>query len=178
MRDNVASLHDELAQTINGLRSKTKSSETAISRNVKRFKVALSFPGEYRDMVQLIARGLADIFTEECVLYDMFHRAEFARPNLDIHLQKLYHNASELIVVFVCGDYNRKKWCGIEWRAIRELLNSKKVDDRIMFVKCGEGAVDGVFGTIDGYINSSEVTIANIINDIVKRHSSLVDMEN
>lgn len=140
---------------------------------MSRFKIALSFSGKNRDIVQNIAESLAEIYDKSSILYDMFHRAEFARPNLDLHLQNLYKNESELIVVFICDTYNEREWCGIEWRAIRELLNNKTNDDRIMFVKCGEGSVDGVFGTLDGYIDSAVVPISDIINDIVKRQAAL-----
>lgn len=147
-------------------------------RAEKRFKVAFSFPGEYRNLVDEIAKGVANIFSKDRVLYDWFHRAEFARPNLDIHLQNLYKNESELIVVFICATYNRKEWCGIEWRAIRELLNSKEADERIIFIKCGEGIVDGVFGTIDGYIDAAHISAQDIIEDIISRYYSIKHLEN
>lgn len=116
-------------------------------------------------------KRLRIFFSEkEYILYDEFHRAEFARPNLDTHLQNLYNNESELIVVFICADYNIKEWCGIEWRAIRELLNSKKADDKILLVKCGQGVVDGVFNTVDGYIDATQVSTDDLINDIVSRY--------
>ncbi|GHU33806.1 hypothetical protein AGMMS50256_26420 [Betaproteobacteria bacterium] len=140
----------------------------------KRFKVALSFPGEFRVIVERIASGLAAIYSKDNVLYDFFHRAELARPNLDTWLQRLYKDESELIVVFICADYENKAWCGIEWRAIRELMNHKEECDRIMFVKCGDGEVGGVFGTVDGYIDANKVGIEEIIGDIEKRHSSLM----
>ena len=144
----------------------------------KRFRIAFSFPGEHRSLVDEIANGAANVFSKNCILYDWFHRAEFARPNLDIHLQNLYKNESELIVVFICATYNRKKWCGIEWRAIRELLNSKEADDRILFIKCAEGNVDGVFNSIDGYIDATHIPVQDIIQDIVSRYYSISNLKN
>ena len=61
-----------------------------------RFEIALSFAGEYRLIVSQIADGLADMFGKDKILYDHFHKAEFARPNLDIYLQRMYHNESRL----------------------------------------------------------------------------------
>jgi len=139
---------------------------------MRRFKIALSFSGQNRDMVHKIAEALAGIYDESSILYDKFHSAEFARPNLDLHLQNLYENESDLIVVFTCDSYDEREWCGIEWRAIRSLLNSRTNDDRIMFVKCGEGTIDGMFGTIDGYIDSAEVSLDYIIECIVKKQSA------
>ncbi len=178
LQNKIISQYECLGQIIVGLSDKVDSNEEKPNIREKRFKIAFSFPGEYREIVYRIAKGVADIFTKESILYDQFHRSEFARPNLDIHLQNLYKNESELIVVFICADYNRKKWCGIEWRAIRELLNSKEADDRILFVKCGDGEVDGVFSTVDGYIDSTQVSIEDIIKDIMIRYSTIVNAQN
>ena len=171
--ESLTSLYDELTQIFQGIKEEKNINMKADIPNLRRFKVALSFPGENRDIVEEIAEKLVEIFSKEQILYDRYHRAEFARPNLDTHLQKLYHDHSDLIVVFICADYQEKKWCGIEWRAIRDLLNQKVADERIMFVKCGQGTVDGVFGTVDGYIDTNENSIDDIVSDIVIRHKSL-----
>jgi hypothetical protein len=130
----------------------------------KRFKIALSFPGEYRkEIIEPIANQLSTNFSQTEILYDNFHKAEFARPNLDTHLQNLYHNESELIVVCLCGAYNQKDWCGLEWRAIRDLMNQRQ-NNNIMFLHADKdkGNVDGIFGTIDGYINVSKIILMRL----------------
>lgn len=142
------------------------------NKHEKRYKIAFSFPGEYRNLVDKIANGVADVFTKECILYDSFHSAEFARPNLDTYLQNLYRNESELVVIFICGSYNRKTWCGVEWRALRDLINTGN-NDRILFVKCGDGDVDGFFSSVDGFIDASAVAVDEIIEDVVIRYSML-----
>ena len=141
----------------------------------RRFKIAFSFPEEHRELVKEIVDGLRAEFSEEELLYDKFHRAEFARPNLDTYLQTLYGEQSDLIVVFACAAYETKPWCGIEWRAIRNLLTQRDNDDRIMFIKCGEGKVSGVFGTIDGYIDAQTVPAHDIMNDIRKRYHAIAE---
>src|ERR1041385_2125541 len=122
-----------------------------MSEPTSRFLVALSFPGEHRQFVADVAGILSRELGEERVLYDRFHEAEFARPNLDTHLQVLYHDQSRLVVVFLCADYERKEWPGLEWRAIRDLIKSKK-DSSIMLIRLDEANVSGVF-SIDGYIS-------------------------
>ena len=143
-----------------------------------RFNIALSFAGEYRGIVSKVADGLAGIFGKNKILYDSFHQSEFARPNLDLHLQNLYHNESKLIVVFLGKYYNEKSWCGLEWRAIRDLLNQQTNDDRIMFVRCDNGEVNGVYGRVDGYKEISDETIDEAIDLIVERYSILCDTPN
>jgi Uncharacterized protein containing a TIR (Toll-Interleukin 1-resistance) domain len=174
--ERVTILYDELAEVIQGFKKQTNPVMITNIPILRRFKISLSFPGEHRDLVEAIAERLAVIFSRERILYDKYHRAEFARPNLDTHLQKLYRYDSDLIVVFICADYQEKKWCGIEWRAIRDLINQKNVDERIMFVMCGKGTVDGVFGTIDGYIDANKIAVKDIVSDILKRYN-LINVE-
>lgn len=90
-------------------------------------------------------------------------------------MQELYKNESELIVVFICSDYNRKQWCGVEWRGIRKLLNDKEDENRILFVKYGKGEVDGVFGVLDGYLDSTKMSIDFIVEDIVSRYYMIIN---
>jgi hypothetical protein len=91
----------------------------------KRFNVALSFPGEKRDFIREVAGLLATAIGKDHVLYDDYLTAEFARPNLDVYLGQLYHDHSELLVPFFCADYEKKEWCGLEWRQMRDILLSQ-----------------------------------------------------
>jgi hypothetical protein len=118
--------------------------------NGKRFQIALSFPGEQRAYVAQVAEHLANEIGRERLLYDQYHEAEFARPNLDSHLQGLYHDQSELIAVFLCADYERKEWCGLEWRALRDLIKRRR-DAEIMPLRFDATEVAGLFST-DGYV--------------------------
>lgn len=136
----------------------------------KKFKVALSFPGEKREYVKAVTDDLISVIGEETIFYDNFYKAELARPNLDTLLQKIYHKNSELIVVFLCSEYNEKEWCGLEWRAIRDKIKNKE-DEKIMFLRFDDADVDGVF-SIDGYIDlrntepqkAAELILRRIIN--------------
>ena len=103
----------------------------------RRFKVALTFPGEKRNAVEPIAQALSRTYGQERVLYDQYHTAEFARPNLDVYLPRLYSQQADLIVVFLCPEYEAKRWCNLEWRHIRQLLATAD-EDRIMFVSFGD----------------------------------------
>lgn len=147
-----------------------KGSKATVPPPKKRFKIALSFPGEYRNLVDPIANSLATIYGEEYILYDMFHRADFARVNLDLYLQNLYKDESELIVIFECEEYNSRDWCGVESRAIRTILNGKD-NGRIMLIKCGKGSAEGFFDNVDGYIDASKYSSTEeIVKLIVERY--------
>lgn len=124
------------------------------SRSSKRFAIALSFPGERRDFVEQVASYLAGQVGQERVLYDKYHEAEFARPDLDVYLPNLYSTESKLIVIFLCADYAKKRWCKLEWRDIRQLISTSE-SRRIMFVSFDEiGAVPelGILSG-DGYLS-------------------------
>jgi hypothetical protein len=138
----------------------------------RRFAIALSFPGEHRDFVKGVAEHLAAIFGQERVLYDKYHEAEFARPNLDVYLPELYRERSELIVLFLCPEYAAKRWCNLEWRHIRDLLASVD-EDRIMFLRYG---YDGEFKKLgilrgDGTVNF-EGRPANEIPELILHSTS------
>ena len=119
----------------------------------RRFRVALSFPGEHRELVAAIADELAGSLGRDRVFYDRYYEAELARTNLDTYLQRIYHDDSDLLVVFLCADYERKEWCRLEWRAIRDLIKTRR-DDEVMPIRVDNGDVSGLF-SIDGYIDAA-----------------------
>src|SRR5688500_16861685 len=99
--------------------SKTDALASRPSRlSAHSFLVAFSFPGEARLRIGPIATFLKDHLGDGKVFYDEWYKADLARPDLDLHLQHLYTRA-ELVVVCLCAEYERKEWCGLEWRAIR-----------------------------------------------------------
>jgi len=126
-------------------------------RNPRRFAVALSFPGEQREFVKTVAGLLAEAFGEAQILYDRYHDAEFARVDLDVHLPALYRTASELIVVFLCPEYAKKRWCGLEFRHIRQLIGTPDAR-RIMFFQFDDPGDLSPLGLVagDGFIDIKE----------------------
>ncbi len=133
----------------------------------KRFPIALSFPGERREFINAVANRLAESLGRDRVLYDKYHEAEFARLDLDTHLQQLYHDESDLIAVFLCADYERKEWCGLEWRAIRDLIKRRQAST-VMPLRFDDTEIPGLF-TIDGYVTIGERTPDDIANLILER---------
>jgi hypothetical protein len=135
--------------------------------STKRFRVALSFPGEKRDFIRQVADLLAKAIGKERVLYDDYLTAELARPNLDVYLGQLYHDDSELLVPFFCVNYERKEWCGIEWRQMRDILKRKQ-DDHIMPFRFDDTPIAGVL-SIDGYVKIHNRTPQDVADLILQR---------
>jgi hypothetical protein len=117
------------------------------------FDVGLSFPGEARALVEAVAQRLEHAIGPDRYFYDNNYVAQLARPNLDVLLQEIYRRRSKLVVVFIGGAYQAKDWCGIEWRAIREIIAERRELNRVMFVRVDDGEVEGVFKT-DGYVDA------------------------
>jgi len=132
-----------------------------------RFKVAFSFPGEARDKVLGIVNRLKGALPAGTIFYDDDFTAQLARPNLDNLLQTIYLKNSDLIVVFLSGDYERKMWCGIEWRAIRGIINNKS-DHAVMFVRADNAEIPGVFAH-DGYIDLNRFSPEQIAEFVLER---------
>lgn len=135
----------------------------------RRFAIALSFPGERRPFVKKVARLLRAAFGEQRVFYDEFHQEELSRPNLDLALQRIYGEDSDLVVVFVCGEYEEKEWCGLEWRAIRDLMKSRsRPNEDVMFLRMDDKPLEGLL-SIDGYLDISQRMPRAVADSVIKR---------
>lgn len=141
---------------------------TRVDITTHRFDVAFSFPGEYRDLVEAVAKETTALLGAHACFYDMNYQAQLARPSLDLLLQDIYSKRSKLLVVFIGTDYQRKMWPGIEWTAIRAVINTARANGQIMYVRIDDGAVEGVFPH-DGYIDARRFSPAQIAGFIAER---------
>lgn len=130
------------------------------------FDVALSFPGEARQLVEEVVAELKIRLDNDSYFYDNNYVSQLARPSLDTLLQDIYRNRAKVVVVFLSEDYEHKKWCGVEFRAIREIILDQ--EDKVMFVRTGEGSVSGVFRT-DGYVDAKRFSPPEIAKFIQER---------
>ncbi len=94
--------------------------------------------------------------------------SQLARPSLDTLLQDIYRNRCKLIVVFVGDDYQRKTtgWRPSSARFCEIIM--ARAEQRIMFVRVDDGAVDGVFRT-DGYVDARRFNPSEIAQFIAER---------
>ncbi|WP_084513667.1 TIR domain-containing protein [Azovibrio restrictus] len=145
----------------------TKSDRSTMSADNLNFKVAVSFPGDRRSFVSTVVDKLRPALPADSIFYDYDYQAQLSRPNLDIFLQDIYRNRSDLIVIFLCESYTEKQWCGLEWRAIRDLIKSKR-DDQLMFVRFDDAPVEGLF-SLDGYIDARVHTPEKVADFILER---------
>lgn len=133
----------------------------------RRFKVALSFPGEKRTYIGELVQELKRRLPRGSIFYDRDFTDELAVPNLDTLLQKIYLENSDLVVVFLCEEYEQKQWCGLEWRAIREHIKNRR-DQVVMFMRFDDASVQGVFST-DGYVDLRNFNPSEAAGFIINR---------
>lgn len=147
--------------------SRIRSEDLRLAYQMRDFLVSLSFSGRQRDLVSKVAEVLTEALGPDTVFYDKYYEADLSRPNLDLYLQAIYHDHSQLVVVFLGRDYELSDWCGLEWRAVRDMIKSRR-SDHIMLVRVDDGAVPGVL-PIDGYIDARERSPGEIANLILQR---------
>jgi hypothetical protein len=131
------------------------------------FDVGFSFPGEERVLVEKIAVELERRIGPNSYFYDNNYISQLARPSLDSLLQDIYQNRSRLIVVFISSNYQNKDWCGIEFRAIKEIMMARD-HSKIMLIRTDDGVVDGIFKT-DGYVDARRFTPSELAAFIHER---------
>lgn len=140
-----------------------------MSRTERRFRVGLSFSGDERDYVSGVAKCLIDYFGKTKVFYDVNFRAELARLDLDSYLQRIYRDDSDLIVLFFSESYDQKKWCGLEWRAIKNIISDRS--NHIVLVKPSTSRLpDGLFQT-DGYLSAESLCHEELAKEIIQRYT-------
>jgi hypothetical protein len=139
-----------------------------------RFDVAFSFAGPNRDKVRAIAKLVAASIGEERVFFDEWYEHEILGDEMDVLLQRFYHDQSLLVVADVSEEYADRKWTQAEARAIRALrfdidpARDETQRLRLLNARFGPGKVPGVFETT-GYLDGINKTPDECANLIVKR---------
>jgi hypothetical protein len=80
-----------------------------------KYEAALSFAGEDRAYVQMVADGL--VARGVSVFYDAFEQADLWGKNLYDHLTEVYQRSARYTVVFISKHYRDKVWTNHERRA-------------------------------------------------------------
>jgi hypothetical protein len=159
--------------TVVETRAEPRAQAGSGQRTKKRFRVALSYPGEFRDRVANIATILEGAIGKDAVFYDKWYAAELARPNLDLYLQNIYKFDSELLVILLCAEYEAKDWCGLEWRVVRELIKNRE-GERVMLLRLDDAPISGLL-SIDGYLDIASLSDPEAADAILSRTASSTD---
>ncbi len=137
----------------------------------KEFDIAVTFCGEHRKTVKRICNCLVKDhgFSRDKIFFDEWHEVEINGVNADVKLMNIYKEKSKVVVVFLSSEYNTKPWTGgIEWRAIRILINEK--NDNVCLLNVDDvnlNSIDGLSGNRDiahKIFDETEEETANFIS--------------
>lgn len=143
-----------------------------------RFDVAFSFAGPHRDKVRAIAEFVAAKLGREKVFFDEWYEHEILGDDMDVLLQRIYHEQSLMVVADLSDEYAERPWTKAEARAIRALrfdLDPARDETgrlRLLNARFGEGNVPGVFKTT-AYLDGINKTAEQCAELILKRHALL-----
>lgn len=136
-----------------------------------RFEVAFSFAGPHREKVRAIADLVGAKIGKERVFFDEWYEAEILGDDMEVLLQRFYHDQSLLVIADLSQEYGDRPWCQAEARAIRALrfeidpARDEAQRLRLLNARFGPGEVPGVFkttGSLDG-INKTAEQCADLI---------------
>ena len=155
-----------------GKKTKRETNNSKPNKEREREKSLVhTFPGEKKDYVEKIFSELLILKKSIQIFSYLHYQAELAKPNMDVDLQNIYDQQSQLTVVFLCEKYEEKEWCGLEWRVIKNLIKKQKYD-QIMPFRFDNTEIDGFFGT-DGYINANKYEPKEAAELILQRFKML-----
>ncbi len=135
--------------------------------NHRRFAIALSFPSEHRRFVRNVAGRLAEEFGQDKIFFDDWYQGELRGSDADLKFKRIYRSEAELVVPFFSEHYNTKKWCGIEWKAIRVILMERSEDDAVIPVHIDGTRIEG-WELIDLGIRKGRKTGRQIADAIIE----------
>lgn len=117
------------------------------------YDVCLSFAGEERNYVELVAAELRDLGVR--VFYDDYEQVALWGKNLYDHLDYVYSRAAKYCVLFASDSYARKLWTNHERRSAQERAFQEH-HEYILPVKFDDTRIPGIPMTV-GYVDARRV---------------------
>jgi hypothetical protein len=117
--------------------------------NQKEYDVALSFAGEDRAYVEMIADGLRSRKIK--VFYDRYEATELWGKDLYSHLTEVYKDKASYTVVFISKHYGEKLWTKVERRAAQARAFSEN-QEYILPARFDDTEIEGILPTV-GYVD-------------------------
>src|SRR5882724_8387256 len=115
----------------------------------KKYDVALSFAGEDRSYVEMVADGLRAMGIT--VFYDTFEKSDLWGKNLYDHLIEVYQKSAQYTVIFISKHYRDKVWTNHERRAAQARALNESYD-YILPARFDDTEIEGLLPTV-GYID-------------------------
>lgn len=113
--------------------------------NTKQYDVALSFAGEDRSYVEMVADGLRARNVK--VFYDSFEEVDLWGKNLYDHLIDVYQKSSRYTVIFISRHYRDKVWANHERKASQARALNESYE-YILPARFDDTEIEGLLPTI------------------------------
>jgi hypothetical protein len=133
----------------------------------ERYDVCLSFAGEQRGYVELVAQGLkAEGFA---VFYDEDDeiKARLWGRDLTEYLDYVYRRGSRVCVMFISVEYASKEWTRMERRSALDRAVSE-ASEYILPVRFDDTELPGLRPSI-GYLDVREIAPATLVDFVVRK---------
>jgi hypothetical protein len=129
------------------------------------YEIALSFAGEDRAYVEMVARLLR---THHVTLfYDEYEQTDLWGKNLYEHLTDVYSKAQRFVVMFVSSYYAQKVWPRQERRAAQARALEQK-DEYILPVRFDDTDIPGLLSTVS-YLDARRLSPEQIGHRILEK---------
>jgi hypothetical protein len=115
-----------------------------------KYDVALSFAGEQRTEVELVARALRAVNLN--VFYDDYEKSNLWGKDLYVHLSDVYQNQARYCIIFASKEYQQKNWTNHERQSAQARALSEKGNEYILPVRFDDTDIPGLPRTI-GYLD-------------------------
>jgi len=145
--------------------AKKPGDQTASRLPKKEFDIALSFAGEDREVVDVLAALLKEKGVR--VFYDKYEQAQLWGKDLYQHLSHVYKDAAQFCVVLISQNYADKLWTKHELRQAQARAFSEGAD-YILPLRIDNTALPGVLPT-QGYVDLQRTPIQHVVNLILQK---------
>jgi hypothetical protein len=130
----------------------------------QKFDVCLSFAGEQRSYVELVAQGLKD--RKYRVFYDDDQQADLWGKDLAEYFDWVYRKGSRVCVMFISKEYAEKPWARHERRSA--LARALEEDEYVLPARFDETELDGLRPTI-GYVDLRRFAPESVVDLVAKK---------
>lgn len=140
---------------------------------VKSYKIALTYSSSESDYVKELDATLIDIFGRDDVYFyeAKEYQIRLDSVNLIDALDTIYRDSTILVAVFG-KDYDNSKWCGLEYKHIKErLLNNQR---NTIFLIIADDTKLPDFLEYEQYIEKSQFGIERIAQELKSRYERAI----
>jgi len=129
------------------------------------YDVALSFAGEDRKFVALVAKLLKNDGLS--VFYDNFEEANLWGKNLYDHLTEIYSIRAKYAIMFISKHYEKKVWTNLERQAMQSRAFQEN-KEYILPARFDDTKIPGLLDIV-GYIDISKISADEFARIIIKK---------